>query len=90
MQIAMVVALIVFPEMVTFTQDKKLEVDLDTIESQPVYNVISQLIYAASRHQVSDVWIGGERKLRERRLIDIDTAEILAKARRWQARIAST
>jgi 5-methylthioadenosine/S-adenosylhomocysteine deaminase len=65
-------------------------VDLDTIESQPVYNVISQLIYAASRHQVSDVWIGGERKLRERRLIDIDTVEILAKARRWQARIAST
>ena len=55
-----------------------------------MYNVISQLIYAASRHQVSDVWIGGERKLRERRLIDIDTAEILAKARRWQARIAST
>ena len=32
MQLAMVVALIVFPEMVTFTQDKKLEVDLDTIE----------------------------------------------------------
>ncbi|MBP6760859.1 MAG: TRAP transporter large permease subunit, partial [Thauera sp.] len=32
MQIAMVVALIVFPELVTFTQDKKLEVDLDTIE----------------------------------------------------------
>jgi hypothetical protein len=32
MQIAMVVALIVFPGLVTFTLDKKLEVDLDTIE----------------------------------------------------------
>jgi len=32
MQIAMVVMLIVFPGLVTFSLDKKLEVDLDTIE----------------------------------------------------------
>jgi len=32
MQIVMVVALIVFPGLVTFTLDKKVEVDLDTIE----------------------------------------------------------
>jgi len=32
MQIIMVVALIAFPGLVTFTLDKKMEVDLDTIE----------------------------------------------------------
>ncbi len=64
-------------------------VDLGTIESQPIYNVVSQLIYAAGRHQVSDVWIAGVRKLRNRELAGMDTAAILANARRWRERIAT-
>ncbi|MFA7320536.1 MAG: TRZ/ATZ family hydrolase [Dokdonella sp.] len=64
-------------------------VDLGTIESQPVYNAVSQLIYAAGRHQVSDVWIAGVRKLRNRELTGMDTTEILSKARRWRERIAT-
>ena len=64
-------------------------VNLGTIESQPIYNVVSQLIYAAGRHQVSDVWIAGVRKLRNRELTGMDTAEILTKARRWRERIVS-
>jgi 5-methylthioadenosine/S-adenosylhomocysteine deaminase len=64
-------------------------VNLGTIESQPIYNVVSQLIYAAGRHQVSDVWIAGVRRLRDRQLTGMDTVEILAKARRWRDRIAT-
>ncbi|MGB0135042.1 TRZ/ATZ family hydrolase [Dokdonella sp.] len=64
-------------------------VRLDDIETQPIYNVISQLIYAAGRHQVSDVWIAGQQKLRDRQLTDIDTVEVVAKARRWRERIAA-
>ncbi|HUD42127.1 MAG TPA: TRZ/ATZ family hydrolase [Dokdonella sp.] len=64
-------------------------VRLDEIEMQPVYHVVSQLIYAAGRHQVSDVWIAGRRKLARRELVDLDTAEIIAKARRWRERIAA-
>ena len=64
-------------------------VNLGTIESQPIYNVVSQLIYAAGRHQVSDVWIAGVRKLRNRELTGMDTTEILSKARRWRERIAT-
>ncbi|HET9032270.1 MAG TPA: TRZ/ATZ family hydrolase [Dokdonella sp.] len=64
-------------------------VNLGTIESQPIYNVVSQLIYAAGRHQVSDVWIAGQRKLRDRELIGMDKVEILTKARRWRDRIAT-
>lgn len=63
-------------------------VNLGTIESQPIYNVVSQLVYAAGRHQVSDVWIAGVRKLRDRELTGMDTGEILTKARRWRDRIA--
>jgi len=62
---------------------------LDEIETQPMYNVVSQLVYAAGRHQVSDVWIAGMRKLRERVLPDLDVAELREKARRWRERLAS-
>jgi 5-methylthioadenosine/S-adenosylhomocysteine deaminase len=62
---------------------------LDDLETQPMYDVISQLVYAAGRHQVSDVWIAGRRKLRERVLVDLDVGELRAKARRWRERIGS-
>ncbi len=65
-------------------------VRLDDLETQPIYNVISQLIYVAGRHQVSDVWIAGVRKLCDRVLTAMDTGEILAKTRRWRERIATT
>ena len=62
---------------------------LDEIETQPMYDVVSQLVYAAGRQQVSDVWIAGVRKLRERVLPDLDVAELREKARRWRERLAS-
>lgn len=65
-------------------------VRLGDIETQPLYHVASQLAYAAGRHQVTDVWIAGRRKLAARELVDIDAAAILAKAHAWRARIAAT
>jgi len=62
---------------------------LDMIETEPMYEVASQVVYAAARHQVSDVWIAGRRKLRDRALVDLDTGDILARARRWRERIAA-
>jgi 5-methylthioadenosine/S-adenosylhomocysteine deaminase len=61
---------------------------LDDIETQPMYSVVSQLVYATGRHQVSDVWIAGARKLAERVLDDIDLGEVRTKARRWRERLA--
>ncbi|KRB07001.1 TRZ/ATZ family hydrolase [Lysobacter sp. Root690] len=64
-------------------------VDLGQIETQPVHHVVSQLIYATGRHQVGDVWIAGRARLRERRLVDMDTAALIANARQWRERIAA-
>ena len=63
-------------------------VDLSALETQPLHNVVSQLIYATGRHQVSDVWIGGAQKLRQRVLVDMDLGGVLANARQWRDRIA--
>jgi 5-methylthioadenosine/S-adenosylhomocysteine deaminase len=64
-------------------------VRLDAPETQPVYHPISQLAYAASRRQVSDVWIAGERKLAQGELTGIDLDALLAKTARWRGRIAA-
>ena len=63
-------------------------VDLSALETQPLHHVVSQLIYATGRHQVSDVWIAGKPKLSARELVDMDMVGILANARQWQTRIA--
>jgi 5-methylthioadenosine/S-adenosylhomocysteine deaminase len=62
---------------------------LDDIETQPLYHVISQLVYAAGRHQVSDVWIAGQRKLRDRVLVDLDVGGLRVKTQRWRERIVT-
>ncbi|MCL1633930.1 TRZ/ATZ family hydrolase [Luteimonas sp. SX5] len=64
-------------------------VDLSALETQPLHHVVSQLIYATGRHQVSDVWIAGKPKLRARELVDMDVPRIIANVKQWRERIAA-
>ncbi|MGV8941532.1 MAG: TRZ/ATZ family hydrolase [Lysobacter sp.] len=64
-------------------------VDLEQVETQPLHQVISQLVYATGRHHVTDVWIGGKAKLQQRELIDMDTAALIANAKQWRKRIVA-
>jgi 5-methylthioadenosine/S-adenosylhomocysteine deaminase len=62
-------------------------VDLSQPETQPVYNAISQLVYAAGREQVQHVWIRGRQVLRKRELTTIDLPLTLQRAAAWRAQI---
>jgi 5-methylthioadenosine/S-adenosylhomocysteine deaminase len=62
--------------------------NLNSPETQPLHNVVSQLVYAASSRQVSDVWVAGKRLLAEGKLTTIDLDVVLDSARKWQARLA--
>jgi len=62
--------------------------NLNFPETQPVHNVVSQLVYAASSRQVSDVWVAGKQLLAEGALTTIDLDAVLDSARKWQARLA--
>lgn len=62
-------------------------VDLGVPETQPVYDPVSQLVYAAGRHQVREVWLDGRRRLRGGELVDLDLGAIGARARAWRDRI---
>ena len=64
-------------------------VTLDEIETQPIYNVVSHLVYAMNRRQVTDVWIAGERRLAAGDVVGMDLGAVRDKARRWAPRIAA-
>lgn len=64
-------------------------VRLSDLETQPLYHVASQLVYATGRQQVTDVWVAGRRKLASRVLVDMDVDAILARTHAWRERIAS-
>jgi 5-methylthioadenosine/S-adenosylhomocysteine deaminase len=61
---------------------------LDALETTPIYHVVSHLVYAASRRQVSDVWIAGRRQLVDGRLAGIDADELRERALRWSQRLS--
>jgi 5-methylthioadenosine/S-adenosylhomocysteine deaminase len=65
-------------------------VDLRALNSQPIYDVVSQLVYAARADQVTDVWIAGRRQLENGRFTHIDTDALLARSNEWRDRLADT
>ena len=64
-------------------------IDLGTLGTSPCFDVISHLVYAADRQQISHVWINGELKLANGSLTDLDIQEIMAKALYWQNKIGN-
>lgn len=67
-----------------------IAVDLREPETQPLYNPLSQLVYACNGSQVSHSWIAGQPVMVDRELVHLDLADLAARTERWQARIANT
>lgn len=66
-----------------------ITVDLSELESQPIYDVASHLVYATGRHQVREVWINGEHLLRDGALATLDLEKVKRQATEWRGKIAS-
>jgi 5-methylthioadenosine/S-adenosylhomocysteine deaminase len=66
-----------------------IAIHMDCIETLPMYHPISQIVYSASRHQVTDVWVAGEPLLKNRILTTLDEQALKNKARHWGKLIAS-
>jgi 5-methylthioadenosine/S-adenosylhomocysteine deaminase len=62
-------------------------IDLSALPSQPVYDPVSQIIYTATREQVTDVWVAGRRLVANRALTTVDENAVLHQARRWRDKI---
>ncbi|MCP5201602.1 MAG: TRZ/ATZ family hydrolase [Gammaproteobacteria bacterium] len=62
-------------------------IDLSALGTQPVYDALSQVVYAAQRSQVSDVWVGGRRVVADGTLTTLDSDELRQSAAAWRDRI---
>ncbi|TAM47455.1 MAG: TRZ/ATZ family hydrolase [Gammaproteobacteria bacterium] len=62
-------------------------IDLSDLSTQPVYDPISQIVYSATREQVTDVWVAGKRLLADRQLTTLDENAIRRKAQEWRDKI---
>ena len=62
--------------------------DLSALPQQPVYDPVSQLIYASGRDCVKHVWVAGKPLLEDGQLLRLDEQALIARARDWGRRIA--
>ena len=62
-------------------------VNLSATELSPCYDPVSQLVYAAGREHVTDVWVGGSRRVANGKLIDLDETALLSRAHYWKNKL---
>jgi len=62
-------------------------IDLNHLSTQPVYNPISQIVYSASRQQITDVWVDGHSRVVNGVLQNVDVTQILNNAALWGERL---
>ncbi len=63
-------------------------VELSSLETLPCFDPVSHLVYCAGREHVSHVWVAGEPRLDERRLLTLDEGDLHDKALWWQSRLS--
>lgn len=66
-----------------------IAINLASLNTQPLYEPVAQIVYAAASHQVSHVWIDGVAQLRDFELCNLDSDEIIARASSWARKIRS-
>lgn len=64
-----------------------IAVDFSDIESQPCYDIISQLVYATGRDKVTDVWVEGKQLLKDRQLTTLNQTKIIQNSQQWAEKI---
>jgi 5-methylthioadenosine/S-adenosylhomocysteine deaminase len=64
-------------------------VDLRASSCQPVFDPVSHLVYVAGREHVTHVWVDGKLKLNDRRLVDLDTDDLTARAAYWRSKLTA-
>lgn len=64
-------------------------INLSSLESQPCYDVVSQIVYATGRDKVTDVWVAGKQLLTDKQLTTLNESKIITDAQQWASKIGS-
>ncbi len=63
---------------------------LDSPHATPLYEIYSQIVYALNGSDVRDVMINGKQIVRDRQVLTLNAAEILAKAAEYRTKISNS
>lgn len=61
-----------------------IAIDLSQIAQQPIYDVMSTLMYSGCSQNVTHVWVAGKALMTDRHLQTLDRDDILARSDRWR------
>jgi 5-methylthioadenosine/S-adenosylhomocysteine deaminase len=64
-------------------------INMRTLNSQPLYDAVSQVVYTANSDQVSDVWVAGRHLVEDGRLTQIREQDVLIRSAEWRQRITA-
>jgi len=64
-----------------------IALDLGGIESQPMHDPLSDVVYSSNRSQVTNVWIAGRAVVKDRELLTLDNEAVIANAKQWRQRM---
>jgi len=67
-----------------------IAVRLDRPNAAPLYDPISQMVYALKAEDVRDVMVNGRPVVRDAKILTLDEAQILAKAAEYQAKVRAS
>lgn len=62
-------------------------ISLADLESQPIFDPVSHIVYTSSRNQVTYVWVDGKTLLNNRELTTLDKDAIIKNAQQWRDKI---
>jgi 5-methylthioadenosine/S-adenosylhomocysteine deaminase len=65
-------------------------VRLDRPNAVPLYDAISQMVYALKADDVRDVMVNGRPVVRDAKILTLDESAILAKAQEYQAKVSAS
>lgn len=62
-------------------------IDMNHLNTLPIYNPLSQLVYSAKSSQVSHVWVAGKALVEDGQLTKIDIDSLKRRVNTWQTRL---
>jgi 5-methylthioadenosine/S-adenosylhomocysteine deaminase len=66
-----------------------IAINFDSAPMQPVYNPLSQVVYAGHGAHVDQSWIAGRLVLKDGKLTTLDETAVLQRAAQWRDKIAA-
>jgi 5-methylthioadenosine/S-adenosylhomocysteine deaminase len=67
-----------------------ITVRIDRAHAQPLYDAVSQMVYALKASDVRDVMVNGKPVVRDTKILTLNEAQILAKAAEYRAKVSAS